>query len=90
LEANLSEAASRTSPGLGTPAASLQLFRYLWLIFVGDICVKAYSIKEHFLAAVCFCAELHVCNAPPCGRQRTGASVSAPLHCASLVVGRYS
>lgn len=72
LEANLSEAASRTSPGLGTPAASLQLFRYLWLIFVGDICVKAYSIKEHFLAAVCFCAELHVCNAPPCGRQRTG------------------
>lgn len=52
LEANLSKMPNWTSLNLGMPFTSFHLFHYLWLIFVGDICVRTHSIKKHFMLEI--------------------------------------
>ncbi len=53
LEANLSKMPNNwTSLNLGMPFTSFHVFHYLWLIFVGDICVRAHSIKNHFMLKI--------------------------------------
>jgi hypothetical protein len=52
LEANLSKMPNWTFLNLGMPFTSFHIFHYLWLIFVGDFCVRVHSIKKHFMLEI--------------------------------------